>query len=364
MPSIRGGALVLLLGASVFLGCTPPPPSNVPIKDMHANGSLDLGGNEDLSGADLSGQDLSGEDLTGVPRTWTYVTPAGVTTDFYSVWSNGSDLVYAVGAGPILFKSVAGGAFISDTSTKPTIPSNFNLLGVHGIAPGPPTTPLYAVGKLGKIWSYAGDLAASSGAWSEETSGTATQTIFGVWVAPDGVAFCVGNGYAGKRSGSTTWSALTGIGADVAYNVWGSKAGSYSIYAVGAGGKIWHSTGGAFTAETSGVTTDLIGVYGYSATDIYAVGLGGVILHSTGLGVWTKQTAPSGADLEAVGGPNADEVYVVGAAGTVLKKTGAASTTWTQEVLPNPAETRVFNGVWGGPSAIYVVGQAGVILTK
>ncbi len=379
---LRGSAL--LLGCVLFAGgtsviyaaCTPPVIDNVPIAKKDLSAEEDLGVPPDLTGADLTGADFAGEDLAGVdlagadlaPRVWVDLTPSGITTNFYTAWSNGSNLAYVVGAGPLMYKSVAGGAFVPDTSTRPANPAvpmgTFNLLGIGGIAPGPPTTPLYLTGRVGAIWAYSGDLAAGSGTWTAETSG-ATGTVWNTWVAPDGVAFAVGTGYAAKRSGSSTWTAMSGIGADTAYNVSGTKAGGYSIYAVGAGGKIWYSTGTDWQPQTSGVTTDLYGVYAFSATDIYAVGAGGTILHSTGVGTWTGQTPPVAATFQAVHGASPSEVYVVGGADIVLKKTGAASVTWVKETIPaGPSGLRVLNGVWAGPNAVYVVGQAGAILRK
>ncbi len=351
-----------------LVGCAQSEPPINPKKDLSFNHDL---GVDDLSGADLAGTDggdmaPSGGDMA---RPWADRSFA-TAQDLFSLWSNGSGLVVAAGTSSTLLKSAAGGAFAADTSSKPA--GTANLLALSATGAGPPATPLYVAGANGTLWSYSGNLAASTGTWAVENPNT-TNSLYGVWVATDGVAFAVGNQVARKKSGAS-WATLTGIDAS-AYNVWGLKnAAGYVVYAVGydsgtTAGRIWKSTGGNFTSETSGVNEALNGIYGFSETDVYAVGGHGSILHSTGNGVWTKQTAPTAITtnmipLEAVGGASADEVYIAGDGDTVLHKYGAASTTWVQDALPNANPARYFLAVWANASEVYIAGSMGAIFKK
>ena len=133
-----------------------------------------------------------------------------------------------------------------------------NLLSISSVQPGPSTNPLYVAGQLQSIWAYSGDLTAGTGSFTAENTGGTTLPLYGVWVAPDGVAFAVGQETALKRS-SGSWAPITGPAtAQVAYNVWGTKTGSaYTVYCVGNEGRIWHSNGGNFVPEMSGTTNAL-----------------------------------------------------------------------------------------------------------
>jgi hypothetical protein len=158
---------------------------------------------------------------------------------------------------------------------------------------------------------------------------------------------------------------------DQALGLWAIKTiDGYTVYAGGndestpGHGIIWKSTGAGFTPETSTAGTGIIGVWGSSPTDIYAVGAAGKIFHSTGDGTWSPQTTPVSTDLEAIYGASADEIYAVGDQGVVLHKYSAASTTWVQDPVPASASGKYFFGVWADPTAVYVVGETGTIIKK
>ncbi len=316
--------------------------------------------------------DDGGDDLENMPggpdmsRAWTSKSYS-TTANLWTVWSNGAGLVIASGDSSLLLKST-GGAFAVDGSTKPTGTSN--LLSLYSASPGPPTNPLYVAGQNGLIWSNSGNLATTNGAWTAETSGASTNTLYGVLVDPTGAGFAVGTNTAIKRSGSTTWSSLTGI-ANFAYSLWAiDTMDGYVVYAVGADsstpakGLIWKSTGTSYALESTGTISGLVGVWGSSASDIYAVGANGSILHSIGDGTWTAQTSPVTTQLEGIGGASADEIYIVGDGGVLLHKYSAASTTW--ELEPNPASVAVKDlyAVWASSSVVWAVGESGTIITK
>ena len=350
--SRRSPALFRLCCAAFVItgaGCSPQIDSVVPKKDGGYIGDQGVTSTPDGGAAG------------DMARAWTDVS-VSTTNNFWTIWNSGSGTVLAAGDLSMVYKSLAGGAFVADKSAKPT--NMPNLLSIGAILPGPPTKPLYIVGQQGTVWSYTGDLAGGTGTFAAETI-AATGGIYGVWVAADGTAWAVGDAVAFKRAGGT-WTALTGIpSGSAAYNLWGIQtATSYSLYAVGSNGQIWHSTGGNFIAETSGTTSALYGVWGSSADDIYAVGDVGTVLHSTGNGAWTVQNTGVTVPLEGITGASANEIYAVGDNGTLLAKYDPVSVVWYAEDFPGSAQKRTINGGFATPFAVYLVGNAGLILKK
>src|SRR5688572_4421134 len=265
-------ASLCLLPLVVESGCAQPgPDDNIVKRDFSGVGP-------DLFGADLSGEDLTGAalDMPGadmVRKQWVdYSVNAGMCLidavmkpcRLWSVWSNGQGLVYTVGDNGLMFKTTTGTSFAADTSTVPAM--NVDFTPIAGQAMAPPMGSLYVGGETGTIWAFTGTLS-TGGAWTAETSGSASAFVLGMTVFADGAAFAVGtNSYASKRNAGTapqTWVGLSGIDKP-AYNLWGVQTGGgYVLYAVGYDsdsanggankkGKIWKSTGGAFSAQTSG----------------------------------------------------------------------------------------------------------------
>ncbi len=112
-----------------------------------------------------------------------------------------------------------------------------------------------------------------------------------------------------------------------------------------------------WTAEQSGVPTNLYAVWGSGPNDVYAVGAGGIILHSTGKGDWASQTSNTPSDLLAVWGSGPNDVYAVGAGGVIDHRKGG------QWALGASGVSSDLDGVWGsGPNDVYVAGDVGVIL--
>ena len=76
----------------------------------------------------------------------------------------------------------------------------------------------------------------------------------------------------------TSWTAQPSGTSAVLLGVWGS--GRTDVFAVGStGGAILHYDGTSWTAQTSGTSEDLSGVWGSGGTDVFAVG--GSLLHGT-----------------------------------------------------------------------------------
>ena len=136
--------------------------------------------------------------------------------------------------------------------------------------------------------------------------------------------------------------------------VWGSS--STSIWAVGAGGTILKSNGTTWTSQTSNTAQAFNGVWGSSATSVWAVGDGGTIMKFNGT-TWSAQSSGVTENLNAVWGSDASNVWAVGTSGTILKFNG---TTWTPQTSNT---TQALNGVWGASAtSVWAVGATGTVL--
>ena len=80
----------------------------------------------------------------------------------------------------------------------------------------------------------------------------------------------------------------------------------------------WNGT--AWTAQTSGSTQYLYGVWGTDANNIWAVGLSGAIQKWDGK-TWTAQSSGTSSYLHGVWGTDANNVWVVGWGGTIGSRT-------------------------------------------
>jgi hypothetical protein len=111
--------------------------------------------------------------------------------------------------------------------------------------------------------------------------------------------------------------------------VYGTGDGK-TLWAVGTGGTILHSTDGAtWQPQTSGAINDLHSVYGTGdGKTLWAVGDGGTILHSTDGATWQPQTSGTANDLESVYGTgDAKTLWAVGLGGPILT-THDGGATW------------------------------------
>lgn len=132
---------------------------------------------------------------------------------------------------------------------------------------------------------------------------------------------------------------------------WAYGFGSDDVLVVGRGGTILHWDGRTLSAEDSGTTEDLWGVWGSSPDDVWAVGGSGfstatpTLLHRVA-GAWQSVAVPTLSHVEVHGlfkvwGSEADDVWVVGQRGTLLHFDG---TSW-QERLAGTGEDLI--AVWG-----------------
>ena len=326
--------------------------------DDLAGQPIDHGLLDDLSTPDdaLSQTDFSS--ATGdmlAPSTWTTLS-SGVTNNLRGVSGISGD-VFVVGAGGVILESTDQG-------------SNWNsVTNPSGIG------PLYAAfqvpgGKAFAVGDNADILQAQSGAgtFSKDTAPNYGFLLTGVWGTSNAL-FAVGFARASsntefgilRSSGNGTWtevSPMIGGGAVKAEAVWGPS--DTDVYVVGEAGTIEHTinSGTSWQALTSNISSTLYAVWGASLGAVYAVGAGGTILFSTGGGDWVTQSSGVTTDLRGVWGAGGS-VWAVGLSGTILRKDGNGS--WTPESFSNDD----YYAIWGSTgSDVYVVGSGGVILHK
>jgi len=153
-----------------------------------------------------------------------------------------------------------------------------------------------------------------------------------------------------------TWNApTTPLATGGFFALWGS--GANDLYAVGAYGRILHSTDGEhWTAQASGTTKHLSAVWGSGPTDVYVAG-DQTLLHS---GDGGQSWHPIATDFEITGlwGSGPSDIYAAAAPRTgdphsyIVHSTDGLA--WTT-LLTDPADE--LQGVWGsGPDDVYVAG--------
>lgn len=155
---------------------------------------------------------------------------------------------------------------------------------------------------------------------------------------------------AGDLSHVVGW-AIESTGSASLNSVWGADG---AVFAVGANGTILRSTGnGTWTAQTSGTTQTLNGIWGSPGGFLYAVGNAGTVLYSNGSGVWQPQTAGTGTmNLYCVWGSADNNVYAGGASGAMIHSTGGGAS-WTAQTTGFSDD---FLGLWGTSDGAHIYG--------
>ncbi|MEW6142209.1 MAG: IPT/TIG domain-containing protein [Chloroflexota bacterium] len=153
---------------------------------------------------------------------------------------------------------------------------------------------------------------------------------------------------------SAHWVSLnSGITTDL-NGIWGTSASN--VFAVGSAGMILRYDGRSWKPMASGSASGLYGIWGSSASDVFAVGTDGTILHYDGK-TWETMTSNITTDLYGVWGTSATNVFTVGLGGTILQYDGK---TW--EKMSSGTEADLL-GIWGASfSDIFVVGSTGVVV--
>jgi hypothetical protein len=172
-------------------------------------------------------------------------------------------------------------------------------------------------------------------------------------------AFTCNSGYV--KSGASCvvlvkWTAQASGTTDDLDGIWGSSASdlwvtSWNVVLRSTGDGTWSKR-----KVDASYTGWLYGVWGTSSSNVYAVEASGFINHWTGS--WIVTDTHTSTDLLGVWGSSASDVYVVGQVGLILHSTGDGS--WTAQ---NSAVSERLWSVWGsGAHDLYTVGDAGRIL--
>ncbi len=195
--------------------------------------------------------------------------------------------------------------------------------------------------------------------------GNAPDELHAVWGGSQTNMYSVGRGGAILHSNGVVWLPMTSPTTQHLNGVWG--ANGTNIFAVGDAGTIVHFDGTAWTTMTSGVTTDLFAISGTS-TDVWAVGDGGTILHyPTAGGAWTAETSGTTVALRGVWAVAVVTPIAVGdatAAGTqsptALQRVNGV---WTPMIVPTiepvlASSVVSLSAVWGSNLGFVAVGDA------
>lgn len=334
--------------------------------DLH----LTLGGAPaDMSLADMTGAappDLAPPaDMTGVPPpdmvyhslTWVASHPPAASQNT-TIWAADAQHIW-IGAENMVNNLYSTG---NDTWTQVTSIPAFQSTGIWG----PDASHVYLV-----------DTNDTIRAWDPTTtnwSTTAYYTVYpnlspslnaiwgtsltDIWIAGSSNSSATGSYVFHNSSGSIDngWSpSLQGSGK----GLFGISGSGSRLYAVGALGEIEYTGDAANWHQlSSGVTTDLLGVFVLDASHIYVVGKSGVILFSSGTGTFTKQTIPAqyaAYQFNAVWAADADNVFVVGDTGAVLH--GDSAGNWVPQLSGVEIDQEALTGVWGTSATnVYVCG--------
>lgn len=277
-------------------------------------------------------------------------TAAFFSTDIgevtYGVWGSSELDVFFVGPNGSIWHWDG-----SEERSMTVGPTNTDFLGVSGSS----STDVWTVGdSYDTAWaSYDGSTWHFSG-WEVGNRN--------IWVSPAtdkfAVSYCWVFHFSSLDFGSATWTTLPSC---PLYGIGGSAA--TDVYAVGAGGGMFHYDGNADHQWTdlnpahTITARDLYSVHASSPSAVFVVGAGGTIVQFD-YGTKTSSTTTVGVhDLHGVWGSSASDVFVVGAAGTIMHSNGDAWATM------DSGTSNDLYGVWGSSGTdVFAVGAAGIIL--
>ncbi len=286
----------------------------------------------------------------------------------YSVMGTSATNVFAVGQKGLLIKY--NGTSWSSMTNPDTSKADLHQLIVH-----PSASKWYALGAQMYL-TYTGS------AWAKGYSSTTSYyyNFRGGWGPPNGYVYGVGEMNSGSyyyMSYKTTSSSgifysisfgSSGVVKGPMYGAWGLSNGK--VWAVGNNGAIIRcNTSGYCTSssywkkETSGVTSHLRDIYGFSDKDVFAVGYDGVILRYNGT-KWNKMTTNTSTYFHGVWGSSPTNVFAVGhpifkAQDSIFRFDG------TKWLRVSPPKTSYCNDVWGASASdIFVVCNFNILKWK
>lgn len=338
---------------------------------------------------------------------------SGTTSDFYAVWVADANNVWAVGEAGLMYKWTGTGwqaqasgvtsnlntvtglgtanVFCAGANgvvrnwdgtswTTQTSPSGDTFTKISMVSP----TAGYAVTSSSNLWRWDGYR------WKVITALPSVPS--GLWAADANTAYVsLSSGQVQKWNGtgltgygtSRTYESISGVDAN---NVWIGHDG-YSTYkwdgtsvvdvggagitvssadqvyardinniwAVGASGHVQKWNGDAWQVQSSGVTTELRGVFGLDADRAWAVGDSGVIRRWNGT-AWVSEVSGTTGTLMSVWASDASNVWAVGASGRILKWNGVA---WEGQTSGITGTIYSISGT--SPNNLWVASSSGVL---
>lgn len=261
---------------------------------------------------------------------------SGTTSSLCSVWGFGSDSVFVVGWGVILY--------YNGTNWTEMKKGTFGYLyGVWGSS----ENNVFAVGQDGNIFHYDGSN------WSEMTSGTANH-LESVWGSSENNVFAVGWKGTILHYNGETWNEMPSPATQMLSDIWGSSEND--VFAVGYDGTIIHYDGESWSKITSITTSWLRAVWGSSGNDVHVFGMEGTLLYYDG-SEWVKKTDFDTQDNTSDAWGNSEgDICTVGS-GLIQHYNGK---NWIEISRDIPVS---MSGIWGNSeSGMFAVGGRGTIL--
>lgn len=230
---------------------------------------------------------------------------SGTTSDLLSIWGSGPNDFW-IGADSGLVLRWNGTAF-----TQQTLGTTLGISGIWGSG----VNDVWFLDGSTSLFHYTGTgfppIATSSGSGLTAIWGSSANN-FWVTTLSGNVVHYVGAGFVFGPSSTT--SLLTGISGSGATDVWAVSA--YNSMAMGA--SIIHYDGANWQTIVSNIPDFLFGV-AVTAGEVWAVGTNGALWRSTG-GAFTRQSTGSTSNLNAAFTSIGNEVWAAGDSGVILRR--------------------------------------------
>ncbi len=220
--------------------------------------------------------------LNSVGTIWSSAValPGSPTPALSAVWGSSATNIWVVSSGTsgTVFRNVTGANTSATDWPVAHSGDDFGYNAIHGDAPD----DIYIVGDKGNIIRADG----TSLGYTYYNFGSSSTSLRGVRAIDGTHVYVVGDGGAvGFSIGDGTFTPVTVPLASLTtnfYGVWASS--SHDVYVIGANGTLLHSTGGSFTAITTGLEGkspphDLTAIWGNGPNDIYIVSNQGDVIH-------------------------------------------------------------------------------------
>ncbi len=276
------------------------------------------------------------------PTGWCWENPQPQGALLWGVWVAGPNDAWAVGQnGTLLRWDGKGWALYRQDS-------NTNYYHVHGSR----WDNVYASG-YGVVAHWNGS------SWSDESVLGGGQGLYGVWVAPSGIAWVAGSSTLARRQSNGTWVDDNPPNPTATWEgVWG--ASDTDVWAV-ADDAIAHLVGGVWQDVPFTFPSSCFGgcrlyvIWGPGNGTYYTSGAGGALGYYDG-NSWTFSYPFGGAEIDSIFGSGPNDVWAVGP-GVAFHKTGA---TWQPLSFQQPSPIHYGGTIDAGVAL--VVGERGAWL--